>query len=320
MSKITYVYNQKTCQYERARLTIREVITYGIGLVAVSFIFFVGLVFVYNYLVESETEKALRSENQAIEQYKPVLEQKLAAIQTTLAQLDQQDQALYTQLFNSDQPKAEANTSLFPKDKVLLASTGEFKVFLEKLEDKSKNLNQQSASLKNELQISDEGMTLLLAAPSLSPIEGLTAEQLTSGFGDRVNPFHKGTYHHEGIDLTFPRGTAVVATANGTVASVKRSELQAGYGNYIEINHGNGFTTRYTHLEEIVVRAGQAIDKGTIIGTVGNSGGSVAPHLHYEILVKGKQVNPVLYMIEGLTPDQYSSMLKKSKQQNQSLD
>jgi murein DD-endopeptidase MepM/ murein hydrolase activator NlpD len=163
-------------------------------------------------------------------------------------------------------------------------------------------------------------MALLLASPSLAPIEGMSAAQLTSGFGDRVNPFHKGTYHHEGIDLTYPRGTPVVAAGTGTVSAVKRSELQAGYGNYIEIDHGHGFVTRYAHLEEIVVRSGQHLEKGTKIGTVGNSGGSIAPHLHYEILLKGKQVNPVLYMIEGFSPTQYSIMLQKSKQQNQSLD
>ncbi|RAV97942.1 M23 family metallopeptidase [Pseudochryseolinea flava] len=320
MSKITYVYNQKTCQYERARLSVREVITYLIGLVSVSFIFFVGLIFLYNYLVESDTEKALRAENAAIEQYKPVLEEKLAAIQGTLSKLDEQDQALYTQLFNAEQPAREKHEALFPKDKVLLASASEFKVFLEQLENKSKDINAESAAIQHDLHISDAGMALLLAAPSRSPIDGLTADHLASGFGDRVNPFHKGTYHHEGIDLAMPRGTAVLATGNGTVVSIKRSELQAGYGNYIEINNGNGFVTRFTHLEEIVVRIGQKIEKGAIIGTVGNSGGSVAPHLHYEILVKGKQVNPVLYMIEGFDPDQYSSMLQKSKQQNQSLD
>jgi murein DD-endopeptidase MepM/ murein hydrolase activator NlpD len=322
MSKITYVYNQKTCQYERARLSIREAVVYVIGLGAMSFVFFVGLIFLYNYFVESDAEKALRAENKAIEQYKPILEQKLAVIQSTLTELDKKDQTLYTQLFNAPPPTDTKRSSLFPKNKVLLANTSEFRAFLDNLETKSKTLASKTAASNGTTDhfMNNDALGLLEASPSLSPIQGLTAEQLTSGFGDRVNPFHKGTYHHTGIDVTFPRGTVVVAGGTGTVTSVKRSALQAGYGNAIEIDHGHGFVTRYAHLEEITVRVGQKIEKGMQIGTVGNSGGSIAPHLHYEILIKGQPVNPVLYMIEGFTPAQYSVMLQKSKQQNQSLD
>jgi murein DD-endopeptidase MepM/ murein hydrolase activator NlpD len=117
-----------------------------------------------------------------------------------------------------------------------------------------------------------------------------------------------------------PRGTPVVATASGVVSQLKRSDLQAGYGNYLEVDHGNGIVTRYAHLEDITVRFGARVAKGEAIGTVGNSGGSVAPHVHYEILRDKVNVDPVHYLMEGLTAAQHHLMVTMSHQQNQSLD
>jgi murein DD-endopeptidase MepM/ murein hydrolase activator NlpD len=211
-----------------------------------------------------------------------------------------------------------------PKEKVLLANASSFKKYLEILETKTTYLHNHVAysneTFGKDIQITDEDIQLLNAVPSLSPVKDLDATHLASGFGDRVNPFHKGIYHHSGVDLTFPRGTDVVATANGTVILVKRSDLQAGYGNFIEIDHGFGFVTRYAHLDNVTVRQGQKVSKGMTIGSLGSSGGSVAPHLHYEIIRKGEQVNPMLYMIEGATSESFSAMLHQSKKPNQSLD
>ncbi len=110
-------------------------------------------------------------------------------------------------------------------------------------------------------------------------------------------------YKHEGIDFATTRGTEVLAAADGEVVTANTSDLQAGYGNIIEIRHGNGFSPRYAHLENVNVRRGQRATKGMIIGTVGNSGGSMAPHLHYEILQDNESIDPALYIIEGLSAD-----------------
>ncbi|MDQ2657797.1 MAG: M23 family metallopeptidase, partial [Bacteroidota bacterium] len=141
-----------------------------------------------------------------------------------------------------------------------------------------------------------------------------------SGFGMRVNPFHKGLYKHLGVDIAMPRGTPVLATATGKVVQLKRSDLQAGYGNYLEVDHGNGVVTRYAHLEDILVRFGARVTKGDTIGTVGTSGGSVAPHMHYEILRDGENVDPVHYMVQGLSATQHQLLTTMSHKQNQSLD
>jgi murein DD-endopeptidase MepM/ murein hydrolase activator NlpD len=286
--------------------------------------FFAGLIFLYNYLLETETERKLRTENKAIELYKPVLEQKLAQINATLSGLDEEDKALYSRLFNTAPPVTAVQDHTLSKEEVLLADAGDFRSLLNDVRVKSTQLFEHAVYSNtlfgNDIRITKDEVDLLGAVPSLQPIAGARPENVASGFGDRVNPFHKGTYHHPGVDFISPRGTAILATAKGTVSMVKRSDLQAGYGNYLEIDHGHGLVTRYAHLEEITVKPGQKVSKGMTIATLGNSGGSIAPHLHYEIIRDGEQVNPALYMIEGLTSQEHSNLLSSSKKQNQSLD
>lgn len=172
----------------------------------------------------------------------------------------------------------------------------------------------------DKLSMKKEALAGINALPTLQPVQPWDTDRLISGFGMRVNPFHKGLYEHLGVDLVMPRGTPVIAAAEGRIAQLKRSDLQAGYGNYVEIDHGNGMVTRYAHLEDIDVRFGTKVAKGDRIGTIGTSGGSVAPHLHYEILRDGKNVDPVFYMLEGLPPSEHYFLTLISHRQNQSLD
>jgi murein DD-endopeptidase MepM/ murein hydrolase activator NlpD len=172
----------------------------------------------------------------------------------------------------------------------------------------------ESASIKKT------DLKTLKALPTLAPVQQFEADKLVSGFGKRINPFHKGLYHHDGVDISLPTGTAVVATAPGTIVLSNLSSLVAGFGNYIEIDHGNGIVTRYAHLGELKAYYGQRVTRGQIIGTIGSSGGSIAPHLHYEVIKNGKNVNPVHYIISGLNSNQYQTLVDNSNKVNQSLD
>src|SRR5690242_19649218 len=146
MNKVKYVYNNKTCQYERARLSFREAIVYVVGQLATSVAFFVAMIFIYNYVMETDTERALRAENRAINKYKPILEQKLAQIQATLDGLDEKDKALYAQLFNGPPPVQPIVKETLPKDKVLLANASSFTKYLEILETKATYLHHHMAN------------------------------------------------------------------------------------------------------------------------------------------------------------------------------
>lgn len=124
-------------------------------------------------------------------------------------------------------------------------------------------------------------------------ISGNATAQMTSGFGSRTDPFHGKMRNHSGVDLASPTGTPIRATAD---AYVGRAEKAGGYGNLVELNHGRGYQTRYAHMHKILVRPGQYVRRGTVIGLVGSTGRSTGPHLHYEVRFNGKAIDPTPFM------------------------
>jgi murein DD-endopeptidase MepM/ murein hydrolase activator NlpD len=155
------------------------------------------------------------------------------------------------------------------------------------------------------------------SVPAIQPILNESLNMLASGYGMRIHPILKVRKMHKGVDFAAPKGTPIYATGDGIVLSVKT--VFGGYGKHIEIDHGFGFVTRYAHMNEFKVRRGQKIKRGDLIGTVGNTGSSTAPHVHYEILKDGKFVNPVNYFFKDLTPEEFDKILELSGRENQSL-
>ena len=136
----------------------------------------------------------------------------------------------------------------------------------------------------------EEPVKPVVAIPSTQPVQGVA---LTSGYGVRSDPFRGRAAMHAGIDLAGPIGTPIYATADGYVG---RAEWAGGYGNLVELNHGRGIQTRYGHLTRSTVQAGQAIKRGQLIGYMGSTGRSTGSHLHYEVRIDGKAVNPIPFM------------------------
>lgn len=324
MSVVKYHYNPKTFQYERARVSFKDVLWYIAGLIFTGLLLCGAMVVVHDSLVESKTEQSLRRENELFKKHKPILAQKLAEVENKLTGLKKDDKQLYVRLFNAEPPESSSKSSTLSKEQVLLADVSEFKTLLYVLKEKSEKLKAKSvggnSSFGGKIKITKDQLEMIGSIPSIQPIANDQLDLLVSGFGERINPFHKGNYIHPGIDFAAPRGTAVFATAPGRITAVRQTNLQAGYGNYIDVTHGNGFTTRYAHLEDISVKKGQLVLKGQSIGTVGSSGGSVAPHLHYEVMRDGEPVDPVQFLMEGLTSEQHTKLIQLGVKQNQSLD
>ncbi|HLU94497.1 MAG TPA: M23 family metallopeptidase [Membranihabitans sp.] len=185
----------------------------------------------------------------------------------------------------------------------------------------SRKLSLQSIALDKLEEMTMERENILNSTPSIKPVqESKLARDIDylSGFGMRIHPIHKIPKFHKGIDFTAPQGTKIQATGDGVVEQVENKST--GYGLNISINHGYGYVTRYAHLNEIMVKEGQKVKKGEVIGLIGDTGTSTAPHLHYEVHFNGKAVNPIQYVMDGLTPAEYSQLVQKASESNKSLD
>lgn len=168
---------------------------------------------------------------------------------------------------------------------VTSASAASFEA-VQPLKTADPNFKQMFQSWKNLDQV-EQGA---IAIPSAMPAEGTN---FTSGFGVRSDPFQRRAAMHAGVDLAGPVGTRIYATADGTVS---RSQWVNGYGNLVEIDHGRGIQTRYGHLSKALVSPGQKVRRGDLIALMGSTGRSTGSHLHYEVRLNGKAVNPVPFM------------------------
>jgi murein DD-endopeptidase MepM/ murein hydrolase activator NlpD len=146
--------------------------------------------------------------------------------------------------------------------------------------------------------------------PSIQPISVGDLRFISSHFGTRIDPFYKYQKPHYGLDFVAPVGTKIYSTGDGIVTLSKYS--RKGYGNEIIINHSFGYSTRYAHLNEIFIKEGEKVKRGQLIGTLGNTGRSTGPHLHYEIRYNNKPINPIYYYSDEISEEEYERMLNNS--------
>lgn len=154
--------------------------------------------------------------------------------------------------------------------------------------------------------------------PSIQPVLNKQLSLLTAGYGNLLNPFYRTLQSHQGVDYTVAEGSSVFATADGTVKEI--SDKSSTLGKTIVIDHGNGYQTSYSHLLSTLVRRGQKVQRGDIIALSGNSGLSLAPHLHYEVRFNGLRVDPIHYFFMELSPDEYSRIIRIAQSGMQSFD
>jgi len=323
MLRTKFRYNPENLRYERVKISFFNVFVTLFSYLTFGVLFFGGLLLLQNYIIDTPSEKKLRADNESLNQHKIVLASQLLVSNNQLEELKKQDLDLYEKLFDAKLP-VEENQSVKNREEILLSEPRDFNKTISDLNTRFKDLYSSAKSSNHffhaKASVKKEDLSTLFSIPSIVPVENFEVINLVSGFGTRINPFHKGHYHHDGVDITSTRSSSVLAAGNGQVITTKRSDLLAGFGNYVEIDHGHGLITRYSHLEEITVRVGQKIKKGLALGTVGSTGGSIAPHLHYEVIENGINVDPIKFFAEGLNAGQYQELVNKSKKQNQSLD
>jgi len=182
----------------------------------------------------------------------------------------------------------------------------------------SKMLVVQSNSLEEIQELAERKEELLAAIPSIQPVRKEDLKRMASGFGWRIDPFTKARKKHYGMDFSAVRGTPIYATGDGKV--VRADNRASGYGNHIRIDHGFGYISLYAHMSKYNVKRGQKVKRGDIIGYVGNTGRSVASHLHYEIFKDKKKINPLNFYYGNLSTSEFDALLAQASQENQSFD
>jgi murein DD-endopeptidase MepM/ murein hydrolase activator NlpD len=190
----------------------------------------------------------------------------------------------------------------------------------QKMDRLKHQMNLQSRSLDSITMMAKDKEMMLASIPSIKPIRSDKLNRtikLLSGFGPRIHPIHKVRKMHWGIDFSAPSNTPIQATGAGKVTFSGR---KSGYGNCVEIDHGYGYKTLYAHMSTIEVERGEEVVRGEMIGRVGSTGTSTAPHCHYEITLRGQKVDPIQYCLDGLTPGEYQELVELAAVQNQSFD
>jgi murein DD-endopeptidase MepM/ murein hydrolase activator NlpD len=248
---------------------------------------------------------------------------KLVQISNVLNDIQQRDDNIYRVIFEADPiPKSIREAGFGGVNRYAkLEGYSNSDLVIEtatKLDKISKKLYVQSKSYDKIIEMAKNKQKYFSCIPAIAPISDNALIRFASGFGFRIHPIYKTRKMHTGIDLTAPTGTKIYATGDGKV--VKAGLSKGGYGQRVIIDHDYGYKTVYAHLSKIIVRRGQKINRGELIGLVGSTGVSTAPHLHYEVRRYNKPVNPINYYFNDITPSEYDKMILVSSRKNQSFD
>ncbi|MBN2776848.1 MAG: M23 family metallopeptidase [Bacteroidales bacterium] len=313
--KPKYKYNPETLQYEKIKFSLKRSLIKLIPYTISSVIFGALIMFLYIVVFESPEEKVLRNENKYLKENFEKMNQRLTEADVLLEDIAERDNYIYRTTFQQDSiPFTIRNSGVGGTNRYKhlegFESTEIVKDVAKKLDKVENKLNIQSLSYNDLINEIKERKELYKALPILQPIHVNELARIGSFFGYRPHPILGVVHMHKGLDLVAPQGTPVYASGDGLIVDIERNNTGSGYGNSIIVDHGvNGLSSRYAHLYTINVKKGQKVKRGEQIGTVGSTGLSTAPHLHYEILINGAAVNPLRYMLAP-TPDEYEQILK----------
>ncbi len=326
MARIKYYYDTETCKYERIKVSSWDVFLNLMGFFAIALILAAGIVLGFYNFFESPKEAQLKKEVEEMELYFSLIEKDIEKMNGEMAYLQEKDDETYRVIFEAD--PIDANIR-----KAGVGGADRYKHLLEKglyrkelIIDTYKKIDElkgrmwvQSRSYDEILEMAAKKTKMLASIPAIQPVANKELKRLASGFGVRYHPIYKVRKMHWGCDFSAPRGTPVYATGDGVISRTQHSRKALGYGNMIKIDHGYGYETLYAHLHKIAVKKGQKVKRGELIGYVGNTGGSTAPHLHYEVVKDGKKVNPVQFFFHDISDEEYQKLLELATVENQSL-
>lgn len=312
-----YIFDKDGIRFSKKKTSVwavvRRILMFFVATVSMAILYYA----VYALIFSTDTERKLSQENKMYERMYPELEKKEKLLADVVEGLKVKDDMIYEDIFHTSAPDMDPMTSIdflerldsIPDKDIVKYSAGKLDVMRKKATSVEDNFRRIMAA------VTDSGYVI---PPMTNPLESFSFAQTGASVGDKINPFYKVSIRHDGLDMIAHSGEPVYAAADGVVRDVIRS--RKGLGNVVEIEHGNGYLTRYGHLADVEVRKGRRLTKGARIGYVGVSGNSFAPHLHYEVRRDTVVLDPVNHMFASVTPEEYLNIMIMSVNTGQSLD
>ncbi|WP_408039049.1 M23 family metallopeptidase [Tenacibaculum amylolyticum] len=322
MAKVKYYYDPETLSYQQIAVRKRDKFKNSMIFLTAAVLFMVLGFFILTPFLESPTEKAQKRELENLKLHYELLSKRMQETSEVLTGLQERDNYIYRTYFEANPIPDEQRKAGFGgvnryKNLEGFDNSDMIKDVTKELDVLSKQIVVQSKSLDEIVALAKEKEIMLASLPAIKPIKNEDETRMASGFGMRMHPILKYRKMHNGMDFTAPTGTPIYASGNGKVVRANRS---ATFGKVVYIQHGFGYKTVYAHMSKIAVKKGQKVKRGDLIGYVGNTGRSAAPHLHYEVHKNGRPVNPIYYYYGDLTPEQFIAMQKASQEERQSFD
>lgn len=289
----------------------------GFAAVVIAVVIFI-IVF---YFFDSPTEENLRIENSQLRTQYGILSRRLDNSLKIMEHIKERDDNFYRVMMQMDpmsrsQRLAGLDNESRYRELQQLSDAGLVTRLTQSMDLLERQLFAQVQSFDQLRLTLGQQKEKLAHIPSVLPIS-ISDYTMSSGYGYRRDPIYGSSKFHEGLDFAAATGTNVFATADGTISVAGR---QAGYGNCIDIDHGYNYLSRYAHLSEVLVKEGETVKRGQLIGKVGSTGKSTGPHLHYEVRFRGEPQNPVNYYFMDLTPEQYAEMIQMADNAGHVMD
>ncbi|MFP9100037.1 M23 family metallopeptidase [Flavobacterium sp. RHBU_24] len=272
---------------------------------------------------ETPKDRLLTREIENLKIQYQILNRKAALMEEAISNVEERDNNVYRTYFNATPISEEQRKAGFGgvnRYKELEGYNNSDLVIntTKRLDVLSKEIVIESQSLDEIAKLAKDKAKLLTAIPAIQPVKNEDLRHVASGFGYRSDPFTKIRKFHAGMDFSARTGTPIYATGDGVVSAADNK--MSGYGNRVLVSHGFGYQTLYGHMSKFAVRSGQRVKRGDILGYVGSTGRSEAPHLHYEVHKNGTVVNPLNFYYGNISAKEYVLIAKLANQENQSLD
>lgn len=312
-----YIFDRDNIKFKKKRTSVwavlRKILVFFVATASMAVLYYI----IFALFFSTEQQQRLRDENRMYEKEYPELLRKEQLVSDVIEGLRLKDDRIYEEIFSMSAPDLDPISSLALLQGMDSIPDMDIVIYTEKKIDKvSAAADAVEADFVRIMQaVTDSGFVM---PPMTNPLENFSFAQTGASVGEKINPFYKVPIMHGGLDMIAPSGAPVYAAADGVVKDVIRS--RKGLGNVVEIDHGNGYVTRYAHLADVEVKKGRGLKRGARIGYVGVSGNSFAPHLHYEVLHDTLVLDPVNHLFASMDPDAYVNMMIMAASTGQSLD